>query len=1815
MNIKKLFTVLYGIAILLPVQLFAETHFSESTLKVRWSVSPTTSSAENPCFKITYPDHNANGDYDAMKDIHFYISKDESTWVEILSMKRCCDDPTIITNSYGVFGNRSDAKISTSGYDGTVSIRVQTLYFYPSVKYIQEGYKYIRFSGWWDNDDDGEDRGNNKNPNCIWTSVAECAQLSLPTTTITRTGPNQITFSASTSSIYVSDRTAYLSVSTEPGYQDDYIINNVISNSSVTGDKTIESLDKEGCSLYWYWESKKTEIISQNFYNTTTRQIILFSSYYTPIQTNTFKPIPIPQTFTATTTENTKTPVLLSWDTFSSSQYENAGNWYIFRCSESDTILINSSLPFSTTTYTDNTAETEESYTYFVMFVPSSWTTKPTATTFNSDTYADYCISASVNTTRNTYIVSVSAGIGGSVSLGNRTSAIGESLDSSYYYGTVTSVSATATEGYSFLQWNDLKAQLHSITVTETTNLSATFTPNDYTITLNPACTDYTNRGSSSIIATYNADLPSILLPEREGYAFNGYWTSSSSHAVQYYDEHGQSVSPWNMTTLNELFAHWISLSFEITLDGQNATTMGDESLTAYYGNSMPTITIPQRIGYTFAGYFSEPNGGGTQYYTSTGTSANTWNIAETSTLYAHWIADTYSISFENESTTTQGTTTINVTYDYALPTITTPTKIGYTFKGYYSEPDGNGIQYYNADGSPAITISDITSNISLYSYWTIATYTITYNNMADAQILDDEYAVTYQYGETKTLPTNISKNGCEFAGWYTNQNFTGDIITEIQTSDYGNKIFYAKWTAITYSITYNMDGGSINNEDITTYTYGVGTKLPSDVTKKGFSFYGWYTDNTLTEGPISQIMVNEWGDKEYWAKWGSEAYKITLNTNYGTINSGNVVAYTVTDYIELPTNVTKLGYTFAGWYDNANFEGTPVTAIDKGSVNDKEFWAKWIVNSYTITLHTNEGTIGSGNVAIYTFGNSVNLPSDITRTGYTFEGWYNSEDCTGERILQISYNEYGEKEFWAKWKANVYSITYNNNGGTIKDNYEILYTYGQKEIVLPSKIERDGYTFGGWYENSNLAGVPTTTITTKDNGDKEFWAKWNVESYSVSFVLNGGTITHNMFDMYLYGIGYTLPTQVERTGYSFGGWYTNVECTGNAVTRISETETGSKTYYAQWIANEYAITFNMNEGSTTTELPSSYVYGETTIILPQNITKTGYTFRGWYSNSNYSGDIQTNISTADYGDKEYWARWDVNVYNLTLITNNGTINSGKIATYTYGNNTYLPQDVTRIGYTFLGWYSIAQNQANPAGSYEPITVISSSDSGDKELYAWWQANTYSITLHTNGGTIPQGGITEYTYGSTTTLPTNVELYGYTFKGWYENSYYEGSIITEIEKNDFGDKHYWARWTVDCDIQIQADIQPVSCFGKEDGQISISLDKVTEPVTIQWVGLESTSSLANNLPAGNYSVVITDYRECIATKTFTVSQPNEMLVSVETVTSPACGGEESAIILSSNGDYSYLWSDGSTDKDLIGAPVGYYSVVVTDPETQCTVSLGQEIGLAFKTPTISLVTVSQETGKNLVVWERESSDQIDYYTIYRQTAGNDTDAEFDSIGSVSYSEISVFEDTEANPMDNPYTYKISATDYCGNETELSEAHTTLHLSQMNSLLSDKAELIWTAYKGLEYNKYYIIRETDVQGYTFVDTVTTLPTNVTSYTADIPTIGETIFYIGIPLNKVINPKDFLKAESGPFSLAISNIAEAENRTSIGNYENTITAYAIEHMIYVTNTNGETIEVFDSIGKRITKTKETEIPVYAKGLYFVRIGNTTRTVIVK
>ena len=445
--------------------------------------------------------------------------------------------------------------------------------------------------------------------------------------------------------------------------------------------------------------------------------------------------------------------------------------------------------------------------------------------------------------------------------------------------------------------------------------------------------------------------------------------------------------------------------------------------------------------------------------------------------------------------------------------------------------------------------------------------------------------------------------------------------------------------------VTLDLNGGKLggSSEDIqiivkngSTFTAPASGGLTRPDGDTG-SYFMWLGSNGKLYAPGDSVPADV---TTLTVQWTAPTYAVTLNTNGGTINNGNVTEYTYGVGATLPTadDMTYTGYTFKGWYDNENLTGSPVTAIGGTETGNKEYWAKWEINQYTITFDTN----GGSEIAPITqdYGTAITAPANPTRKGYTFKGW-------DKEIPKTMPAE--NMTVKAQWEINRYTITFDTAGGS--EIAPITQDYGTK-ITAPADPTREGYTFIGWGRDIPVT-MPAENITVT--------AQWEINRYTITFDTAGGSeiapITQD------YGTNITAPANPTRKGYTFKGWDKEIPETMPAE---------NITVKAQWEINQYTIAFDTNGGSEIAPITQDY---STEITAPDNPTRKGYTFKGWDKEIPETMPAENMTITA---------QWEINRYTITFDTSGGS----EIAPITqdYGTNITAPADPTREGYTFIGW-------------------------------------------------------------------------------------------------------------------------------------------------------------------------------------------------------------------------------------------------------------------------------------------------------------------------------------------------------------------------------------------------------------------------------------------------------------------------------------------------------------------------------------------------
>lgn len=400
----------------------------------------------------------------------------------------------------------------------------------------------------------------------------------------------------------------------------------------------------------------------------------------------------------------------------------------------------------------------------------------------------------------------------------------------------------------------------------------------------------------------------------------------------------------------------------------------------------------------------------------------------------------------------------------------------------------------------------------------------------------------------------------------------------------------------LTFAINYVLDGGTNSENNPNEY---VPEKLPlllENPTKSGYKFVGWYDNENFTGEAITEISAGIMGDVTLYAKWNALDYRISYELNGGT-NAENPDGYDVSD---LPVSLhapSRTGYIFKGWYMGEN----RVLAIPVGTTGNVVVSAKWEPITYTIDFDTNGGLPTLSSID-YTIESDSFTLQEITKAGYTFDGWYNGET----KVTEITTGTYGNMTLVAKWTADLYTISYDLADGVNSPENPTSYTIESGLITLKDPT-REGYTFAGWYNGEQLV----TTIDSNTLENISLTAKWTVNSYKLTFDVDGN-LTERTFK---YGESITAIENPTKVGHTFVGWSEELPETMPA---------NDITVEAKWAINSYDITYDLAGGVNNSENPTTYTI-ESGLITLKNPTREGYTFLGWYNGEQLVTIIDSN--------------------------------------------------------------------------------------------------------------------------------------------------------------------------------------------------------------------------------------------------------------------------------------------------------------------------------------------------------------------------------------------------------------------------------------------------------------------------------------------------------------------------------------------------------------------------------------------------------------
>jgi uncharacterized repeat protein (TIGR02543 family) len=563
----------------------------------------------------------------------------------------------------------------------------------------------------------------------------------------------------------------------------------------------------------------------------------------------------------------------------------------------------------------------------------------------------------------------------------------------------------------------------------------------------------------------------------------------------------------------------------------------------------------------------------------------------------------------------------------------------------------GNSATLLDGSGSPfgaahietgaGVLLLEITGGVFSGSYGEFTAYTPA-----------DQYTVTFDArggsssqstiivaagGYVTSLPTAV-RSGYVFDGWHTQINGGGSEFT-VNTPVNDNITVYANWTGSDqYTVTFNAQGGSASQSTITVVAGGYVTSLPT-ATRSGYVFGGWYTQaNGWGYQFTDDTPVND--NITVYANWtGGDQYTVTFDAQGGSASQSSI-SVAAGGYITYLPTATRNGYVFGGWYTQADGWGYQFT--DDTPVNDNiTVYANWTEgDQYTVIFDAQGGSASQSSISVAAGDYITNLPT-ATRSGYVFGGWYTQADGWGYQFTDDTpVND--NITVYANWTGgDPYMVIFDAQGGSVSQS-SITVVPGEYITYLPTAT-MNGYTFDGWYTETGGGGSEFTT-TTPVNEDITVYAKWTANPYTVTFDSWGGSASQSSITVTAGECVTTLPTAT-RSGYVFGGWFTQTNGWGSeftAATPVNE----DITVYAKWTV-EYTVTFDAQGGSVS-QSTITVNEGEYVTTLP-TATRSTYRFDGWFTQTN-GGGYQFTSGTAVYSDITVYAQWTDSGVNLREV-------------------------------------------------------------------------------------------------------------------------------------------------------------------------------------------------------------------------------------------------------------------------------------------------------------------------------------------------------------------------------------------------------------------------------------------------------------------------------------------------------------------------------------------------------------------------------------
>lgn len=628
-----------------------------------------------------------------------------------------------------------------------------------------------------------------------------------------------------------------------------------------------------------------------------------------------------------------------------------------------------------------------------------------------------------------------------------------------------------------------------------------------------------------------------------------------------------------------------------------------------------------------------------------------------------------------------------------------------------------------------------------------------------------------YQVEDEVVLPTDVNKPNYEFAGWFYNDRDTSKNWVDgwyNGSYDATEITLVAHWTPLEqYTVTFDTDGGNTIGSQ-TIYKNGKASR-PDDPIKSGHTFSKWVVKETNEDWDFDTAITTNINLKAIYTVNPPSTYTVTFNSNGGSA----VDSQTITEgsLVTKPTNPIKEGNIFSKWIKSDSTEWD----FDNDTVSDDTtLYAVWTVNHYDVTFDSNGGSVVSTQNIEH--GQLVARPTNPIKEGSSFVKWvkddntewdFNNDTVTSETTLH------------AVWNINVYSVTFDSDGGSAVATQNI--EHGQK-AAQPMNPIKENYKFSKWVKKSDNSDFDFDTVITDNVELKAIWTPY----YTVTFNSNGGTAVTSQ--SILMGNPIVKPSNPTKLGHTFEKWVKDDNTDWNFDT---DTVIGALNLNAVWSINSYEVTFNTNGGSS---VPTQTIEYGNKVVKPANPIKAHNTFVRWEKNG-IAWNFDNNTVTESF---VLVAKWQLDKHTVTLNANGGLFSGAETTTrqVEYGkklNKDGLPTP-TREGYVLEGWYRDAAG--NTEFNFDDSIV------DNIEIYAKWKVAKYYVTFNSNGGSsVPYQYIE---HGKKAVKPSDPTREGYTFKGWFKSSGNEYDFNNAVTTNIV----LYAKWEQNSSIPTPTPIVP-----------------------------------------------------------------------------------------------------------------------------------------------------------------------------------------------------------------------------------------------------------------------------------------------------------------------------------------------------------------------------------------------------------------------